>query len=69
MSGRLTLGRWLTDRARTTPDRIAIDYHDRELDYRELGDAAIREGAHAGIFAVASRRKIAVSRRAISGSG
>ncbi len=42
MSGRLTLGRWLTDRARTTPDRIAIDYHDRELDYRELDDAATR---------------------------
>ena len=42
MSGRLTLGRWLADRARTTPDRVAIDYHDRELDYRELGDAATR---------------------------
>ncbi len=42
MSGRLTLGRWLADRARTTPDRVAIDYHDRELDYRELGEAATR---------------------------
>ncbi|MDX6423360.1 MAG: fatty-acyl-CoA synthase [Gaiellaceae bacterium] len=42
MSGRLTLGRWLTDRERTTPDRVAIDYHDREIDYRELGDAATR---------------------------
>lgn len=42
MSGRLTLGRWLADRARTTPDRVAIDYHDRELDYRELDDAATR---------------------------
>jgi fatty-acyl-CoA synthase len=42
MSGRLTLGRWLTDRERTTPGRVAIDYHDREIDYRELGDAATR---------------------------
>ncbi len=42
MSGRLTLGRWLTDRARTTPGRVAIDYHDRELDYLELGDTATR---------------------------
>jgi fatty-acyl-CoA synthase len=45
MSGRLTLGRWLADRARTTPDRVAIDYHDRELDYRELEDAATRFAA------------------------
>jgi fatty-acyl-CoA synthase len=42
MSGRLTLGRWLADRARTTPERVAIDYHDRELDYRELDRAATR---------------------------
>ena len=42
MTARLTLGRWLTDRARTTPDHIAIDYHDRAIDYRELGDAATR---------------------------
>jgi fatty-acyl-CoA synthase len=42
MSGRLTLGRWLADRARTTPDRVAIDYHDREVTYRELEEAANR---------------------------
>jgi fatty-acyl-CoA synthase len=42
MSGRLTLGRWLADRARTTPDRVAIDYHDREVTYRELDEAANR---------------------------
>jgi fatty-acyl-CoA synthase len=45
MSGRLTLGRWLTDRARMTPDRVAIDYHDREIDYHELGDTATRFAA------------------------
>jgi fatty-acyl-CoA synthase len=42
MSGRLTLGRWLADRARMTPDRVAIDYRDREVDYRELDEAANR---------------------------
>ena len=45
MSGRLTLGRWLADRARTTPDRVAIEYHDRKLDYRELDDASTRFAA------------------------
>jgi fatty-acyl-CoA synthase len=33
-----TLGRWITDRARTTPDRVAIDYLDRLVTYRELDD-------------------------------
>jgi fatty-acyl-CoA synthase len=42
VSGRLTLGRWLADRARTTPDRVGIDYRDREVTYRELDDAANR---------------------------
>ena len=26
MSGTLTLGRWIRDRARTSPDRVAIDF-------------------------------------------
>jgi fatty-acyl-CoA synthase len=34
--GRLTLGRWLRDRARTTPDRVAIDEHDLLTTYGEL---------------------------------
>jgi fatty-acyl-CoA synthase len=42
VSGRLTLGRWLVDRARTTPDRVAIDYQDREISYRELDEQANR---------------------------
>ena len=33
-----TLGRWITDRARTTPDRVAIDYLDRLVSYRELDE-------------------------------
>ncbi len=45
MSGRLTLGRWLAERARTTPDRVAIDYHDRKVSYRELDESAIRLAA------------------------
>jgi fatty-acyl-CoA synthase len=34
--GALTLGRWLRDRARTTPDRAAIDEHDLLTTYGEL---------------------------------
>ncbi len=34
--GRHTLGRWIRDRARATPERIAIDYEDRLVTYREL---------------------------------
>jgi fatty-acyl-CoA synthase len=36
VSGRLTLGRWLVYRARTTPGRVAVDYREREISYREL---------------------------------
>ena len=35
-SGRHTLGRWIADRARATPDRVAIDYEDRLVTYGEL---------------------------------
>jgi fatty-acyl-CoA synthase len=38
MSGRLVLGRWIRDRARTTPDRVAIDFGGRTVTYRELDD-------------------------------
>jgi fatty-acyl-CoA synthase len=34
--GPLTLGRWLRDRARTTPDRVAVDEHDLLTTYAEL---------------------------------
>jgi fatty-acyl-CoA synthase len=42
VSDRLTLARWLSDRARTTPKRVAIDYLDREVTYAELEDTATR---------------------------
>jgi fatty-acyl-CoA synthase len=34
--GRHTLGRWIRDRARATPGRVAIDYEDRTVTYGEL---------------------------------
>jgi fatty-acyl-CoA synthase len=37
-----TIGRWIRDRARTTPARVAIDYLGRELSYAELDDASER---------------------------
>ncbi|MGE5690159.1 MAG: acyl-CoA synthetase [Pseudomonadota bacterium] len=36
MSGDLTLGRWIRDRARTSPDRVAIDFLDAETTYAGL---------------------------------
>jgi len=36
MSGAHALGRWIRDRARITPERVAIDYLGRELTYAEL---------------------------------
>jgi fatty-acyl-CoA synthase len=39
IDGTHTLGRWLRDRARATPDRVAIDYDGRLVTYGEL-DAA-----------------------------
>jgi fatty-acyl-CoA synthase len=43
--GPLTLGRWLRDRARTTPDRVAIDEHDLLTTYSELDARSERLGA------------------------
>ena len=42
MSGPHTLGRWLRDRARTTPGRVAIDYGGRQVTYIELDEASDR---------------------------
>jgi fatty-acyl-CoA synthase len=41
----LTIGRWLADRARTTPDRVAIRYLDGELTYAALDRRATRLAA------------------------
>jgi fatty-acyl-CoA synthase len=40
MSGTHTIGRWLRDRARATPQRIAIDHLGRTVTYAELDDAS-----------------------------
>ena len=39
------IDRIVTDRARNTPRRVAIDYHDRLVTYGELADGAERFGA------------------------
>jgi fatty-acyl-CoA synthase len=39
------LGRWLTERAALTPDRIAIDFDGRLISYRALADGAARRAA------------------------
>jgi fatty-acyl-CoA synthase len=36
VTGVLTLGRWIRDRAQTTPGRVAIDYLGRQVTYAEL---------------------------------
>jgi fatty-acyl-CoA synthase len=36
VSGEHTIGRWLEDRQRNTPNRVAIDFSGRQLTYREL---------------------------------
>jgi fatty-acyl-CoA synthase len=38
VSGELTLGRWIRDRARTTPARVAIDFRGAETTYAELDE-------------------------------
>ena len=45
MSRDLTIGRWLADRARTTPDRVAIRYLGAELTYHALDRRATRLAA------------------------
>jgi fatty-acyl-CoA synthase len=42
VSGSMTLGRWIEDRARTTPDRVAIDFGGRAITYAQLDDWSSR---------------------------
>ena len=49
-----TLGRWLCDRARSTPDRVAIDYDGRLVTYAELDAGA---DAFASSFAAAGLKR------------
>jgi fatty-acyl-CoA synthase len=45
VSGPHTIGRWIRDRARTTPQRVAIDQLGREVTYAELDDRSDRFAA------------------------
>jgi acyl-CoA synthetase (AMP-forming)/AMP-acid ligase II len=45
VSGLHTIGRWIGDRARATPARVAIEYGGRELTYAELDELANRFAA------------------------
>jgi fatty-acyl-CoA synthase len=52
VSGDLTIGRWIRDRARTTPGRVAIDFQDARVTYAELDtwtDRAAAQLAAAGV--------------------
>ncbi len=49
-----TIDRWISDRARTTPDRVAIDYDGSLVSYRELDEAS---DAFAAAFAAAGLRR------------
>ena len=53
MSG-LTLDRWIRDRARTTPGRVAIDFLDRETTYAELDERS--ESLAGGLLEAGLRR-------------
>ncbi|HEY7792395.1 MAG TPA: long-chain fatty acid--CoA ligase [Gaiellaceae bacterium] len=45
MTGDLTLGRWIRDRARTTPQRVAIDFRGAETTYAEVDERSERLAA------------------------
>jgi fatty-acyl-CoA synthase len=45
VSGFHTIGRWIRDRARTTPQRVAIDHLGRDVTYAELDDLSERFAA------------------------
>jgi fatty-acyl-CoA synthase len=48
VSGQHTIDRWIRDRARTTPERVAIDHDGRLVTYRELdeGSSALAASFH-----------------------
>ena len=54
MSDRLVLGRWIRDRARTTPDRVAIDFGGRLVTYRTLDEGS--EARAADLLAAGLKR-------------
>jgi fatty-acyl-CoA synthase len=50
VSGAHTIGRWIRDRARNTPERVAIDHDGRLVTYRDLDEGS---DARAAAFAAA----------------
>jgi fatty-acyl-CoA synthase len=59
MSGQHTIGRWLEDRARNTPTRVAIDFAGAQITYRGLDLRASRMSAALGVRGVARGDRIA----------
>ena len=54
MTGRHTICRWIRDRGRTTPGRVAIDYQGELVTYGELNE---RSDAFAAAFAEADLKR------------
>jgi fatty-acyl-CoA synthase len=54
MSGEHTIDRWIRDRARTTPERVAIDFEDRLVTCRDLDEES---DAFASAFAEAGLKR------------
>ena len=59
MSGDLTVGRWIRDRARTTPARVAIDFEDARLSYAELDAWSDRAAGRLSTAGVARGDRVA----------
>ena len=59
MSGEHTLGRWLDDRARNTPARVAIDAAGVTVTYRELHERSLRIAASLAARGVEHRDRVA----------
>ena len=59
MNGPHTIGRWLEDRTRNTPARVAIDFVGEQITYRGLDVRASRMAAELAARGVARGDRIA----------
>ena len=59
MNGTLTIGRWLEDRARNTPSRVAIDFADEQITYAALARRSRRMAVALAARGVAHGDRIA----------
>ena len=59
MNGSLTIGRWLEDRARNTPSRIAIDFAEEQITYSALARRSARMAVALAAHGVAHGDRIA----------